>query len=119
MPEVGAAASSAKSPLVGAASFDASFRGKVDGSSDGGPPVCAVRWPWKIATTHVHFMKEKSVDHFLCWRGQQAKPVDHLDGGDDIMAALVGGKPACKRCMRALPREVREEVLRLTVAAGL
>ena len=108
LPEpVGAAASSAKSPLVGEASFE------------GDPPVCGVKWPWKIAATHVHFMKEQSVDHFLCWRGQTTRPIEHLDGGDDIMTALVGGKPACKRCVRALPREVRAEVLRLSVSAGL
>ena len=117
----GEAAFPAKSPLAGEASFvpTKSPAGEVDGSRDGAPPVCVVKWPWKLATNHVHFMKEESGTHFLCWRGQPAKPIDHLDGGDDIMAALTGGRPACKRCMRALPRGVRAEVLRLSVAAGL
>ena len=81
--------------------------------------VTAVKWPWKLASSHVHFMKKDGSKHFLCWRGQAAKSVDHMDGGDDIMAALTGGRPACKRCLRALPGSVREEVLRLSAAAGL
>ena len=115
----GEAASPAKSPLVGEASIPTkSPAGEVDGSRDDAQPVCVVKWPRKLATNHAHFMKEESGTHFLCWRGQPAKQIDHLDGGDDIRAALTGGRPACKRCMRALPRRVRDEVLRLSAAAA-
>ena len=89
---------------------------REDGSREGAP---AAKWPWKLASKHVHFMRKDGGSHFLCWRGQKAKPVDHMDGGDDIMAALTGGRPACKRCLRALPSGIREEVLRLSSAAGL
>ena len=101
-PCAGEAAAPAKSPLAGEA---------MEGT--------AAKWPWKLAACHVHFLKKDGSKHFLCWRGQAAKSVDHMDGGDDIMAALTGGRPACKRCLRALPASIRGEVLSLSDAAGL
>ena len=82
-------------------------------------PDTTAKWPWKLAARHVHFLKKDGSGHFLCWRGQAAKSTEHMDGGDEIMAALTGGRPACKRCLRALPASIREEVLNLSDAAGL
>ena len=81
--------------------------------------VAAVKWPWKLAARHVHFLKKDGSGHFLCWRGHAAKAADYMDGGDEIVAALISGRPACKRCLRALPASIREEVLNLSDAAGL
>ena len=72
-----------------------------------------------MAATHVHFIKEDSADRFQCWRGGPLRPLGDLEGNDDLITALVGGLPACKRCMRALPRDVRVEVLRLSEEAGV
>ena len=78
------------------------------------------RWPWKVASTHVHFMrKEASVPTFLCCRSKVVRPLGELSGGDDLLAAMCCGLPVCKRCTRDLPKDARSEVLRLLECAGL
>ena len=49
---------------------------------------------------------------------RQGDPSAGLDGGDDVVAAVSCSLSVCKRCTRALPKDVRDVVLSLAVDAG-
>ena len=103
--------SAASSPLRG------SLPGAAGSSSGEVGRVC---WPWQVTGTYVHFVRkdDSGQERLLCTRDKETRQLDGLDGGDDVVAAVSCSLLVCKRCMRALPKDVRDVVLSLAVDAG-